>query len=97
VKQLNYGGDGVVDGFLFTASGGASSIFVSIGARTSTALTTALVVGATVSVIGATSPSLSACSSTATLETVAASSLTIGAQTFVFGGSGGYGGFGGRH
>ena len=94
VKQLNYGDDGVVDGFLFTASGSTSPIFVSIGPRNSTALTTALVVGATVSVIGVTSPSLSACSSTATLETVDASSLTIGTQTFVFGG---FGGSGGRH
>jgi hypothetical protein len=97
VKQLNYGTDGVADGFLFTATGSTSPIFVSIGGRTSTALTTALVVGAAVSAIGVTSPSLSACSSTATLETVDASSLTIGTQTFVFGGSGGFGGFGGRH
>jgi hypothetical protein len=94
VKQLNYAGDGSIDGFLFTASGSSSAIFVSTGGRASTTLTSLLTVGATVSVTGTTSPSMSACSSTGALESVDASSLTIGTTTIVIQG-GGYGGHGG--
>jgi hypothetical protein len=93
VKQLNYAKDGSIDGFLFTASG--STIFVSIGYTSSTTLTSLLTVGAAVSVTGTTSPSMSACSSTGTLESVNASSLTIGSTTVVIQG-GGRNGFGGR-
>jgi YD repeat-containing protein len=100
IKQLNYSGNGSVDGFLFTPSGGSSSIFVSIGGRSSTTLTSLLTAGATVSVTGTTSARMAACSSTAALETVDASSLVIGSQTIVIGGGrpfgpGGPGGFGG--
>jgi hypothetical protein len=91
IKQLNYSGNGSINGFLFTASGSTSSIFVSVGYSTNTTLASLLTVGATVSVTGTTSPQMSACSSTAALETVAASSLTIGSQTIVISG----GGFGG--
>jgi hypothetical protein len=95
VKQLNYADDGSIDGFLFTASG--STLFVSIGYTSSTTLTSLLTVGATVSVTGTTSPSMSACSSTGTLESVNASSLTIGGTTVVIQGAGRPGfGFGGH-
>jgi hypothetical protein len=93
IRQLNYSGNGTIDGFLFTASG--STIFVSIGGASSTTLTSLLTVLATVSVTGTTSPSMSACTSTATLEAVNATSLTIGSQTIVITG-GGYGGNGGH-
>jgi hypothetical protein len=92
LKQLNYGPGGGIDGFLFTASGGTSSIFVSTGGNASSTLTTLLTVGATVSVTGTTSPSMSACSTTGTLEAVNPSSLTIGTQTVVFSGGGNHGG-----
>lgn len=95
VKQLNYANDGSINGFLFTAS--SSTIFVSIGYTSSTTLTSLLTVGATVSVTGTTSPSMSACASTGTIESVNASSLTIGSTTVVIqsGGPGGFGGHGG--
>ncbi len=97
VKQLNYSSDGSIDGFLFTAS--ASTIFVSIGHTSSTTLTTLLTAGASLSVTGTTSPSMSACSSTGAIESVNASSLTIGSTTVVIqngGNGGGQGGFGGH-
>jgi hypothetical protein len=92
VKQLNYSDDGSIDGFLFTASG--STIFVSTGDRGSTTLTTLLTAGATVSVTGTTSANMSACSSTGAIQSVDASSLTIGTTTVVIsgGGRGGHGG-----
>jgi hypothetical protein len=98
VKQLNYANDGSINGFLFTA--GSSTIFVSIGYTSSTTLTSLLTVGASVSVSGTTSPSASACASTGTIESVNASSLTIGSTTVVIqgggrGGAGGPGGYGG--
>lgn len=93
VKQLNYSADGTIDGFLFTA--GSSTLFVSLGYTSSTTLSTLLTTGATVSVIGTTSPSMSACTASATLETVRASSLTLGSTTVVFQGGGGPGGYGG--
>ena len=94
VKQLNYAGDGSIDGFVFTPSGGAS-IFVSTNSRASATLTPLLTVGATVSVTGTTSASMSACTSNSALEAVNASSLTIGTQTIVIaGGNGGNGGGG---
>lgn len=96
IKQLNYAGGGSVDGFVFTASGASSSILVSTGVRANSTLTSLLTVGATVSVTGTTSSKLSACSSTGTLETVDASSLTIGSQTIVIAGGGFGGGFGGH-
>jgi hypothetical protein len=100
IKQLNYSGNGSIDGFWFTPSGGSSSIFVSIGGRSSTTLTSLLTAGAMVSVTGTTSARMGACSSTVALETVDASSLVIGSQTIVInggrsGGPGGPGGFGG--
>jgi hypothetical protein len=94
VKQLNYAADGSIDGFLFAATGTTTPLFIAIAARSTASLTTLLTVGASLSVIGTTSPSMSACSSTSTLETVNASSLTIGTQTIVFAGGGGNGGFG---
>jgi hypothetical protein len=99
IKQLNYAGDGSINGFLFTAS--STSIFVSIGYTSNTTLSSLLTVGATVSVTGTTSPSMSACSSTGAIESVNASSLTIGSTTVViqtggFGGPG-PGGLGGGH
>ena len=93
VKQLNYAEGGAIDGFLFTASG--STLFVSIGYTSNATLTSLLTVGATVSVTGTTSPSMSACSSTGALESVNASSLTIGSTTVVIQG-GGHGGPGGH-
>jgi hypothetical protein len=93
VKQLNYASGGAIDGFLFSASGSSTPIFVSTGPRASTTLTSLLTVGATVSVTGTTSPGMAACSSTGTLEAVDASSLTIGTQTIVIAG-GGNDGFG---
>jgi hypothetical protein len=93
IKQLNYTGNGSIDGFLFTAS--SSTIFVSTGFSASTTLTSLLTVGATVSVTGTTSANMSACASTASLEAVNASSLTIGSQTIVI--TGGNGGNGGGH
>ena len=88
-------GDGSIDGFVFTPSGGTASIFVSIGARASDTLQPLLTVGGTVSVTGMTSVSMSACSSTGTLEAVDATSLTIGTQTIVIAGGGHNGGPGG--
>jgi hypothetical protein len=102
VKQLNYADGGGIDGFVF-APASATSIFVSTGPNASTALTSLLTVGATVSVTGTASPSMSACSSTGALEAVNPSSLTIGTQTIVFSGGGGnhgapgFGGPGGHH
>ncbi len=81
VKQLNYDAGGSLDGFLFTASGSSSPIFVFTGSYASNMLTTVLTVGATVSVSGNTSAKLSGCSSTGSLETVYASSLTVGGET----------------
>jgi hypothetical protein len=97
LKQLNYSGDGSIDGFLFTPTGATASIFVTIGPQSSTTLTSLLTVNATVSVTGTTPPAMSSCSSTAAaLEVVHASSLTIGSQTIVItGGNGGNGGPGG--
>jgi hypothetical protein len=89
LKQLNYGNGGAIDGFLFTATGGTTSIFVSTGGNASSTLTSLLTVGATVSVTGTTSPSMSACTSTGTLEAVNPSSLTIGTSTIVFNNGGG--------
>ena len=94
VKQLNYASDGSIDGFVFTATAGTASIFVSVGERASTVLTPLLTLGAAVSVTGQTSADMSACSSTATLEAVNASSLTIGSQTIVISGGGNGGGSG---
>jgi hypothetical protein len=93
LKQLNYAAGGTIDGFVFAPSGGGS-IFVSIGGRVgaSSTLTSLLTAGATVSVTGTTSPAMAACTSTGTLESVDASSLTVGSQTIVIVG----GGFGGR-
>ena len=104
IKQLNHATNGAIDGFLFTASGSTASIFVSVGGG-STALTTLLTTGATVSVIGTTSAGMAACTTTGALEVVDASSLTVNGQTVVisrgnggFGGPGGPGGpGGGRH
>ena len=100
VRQLNYTNDGSINGFLFTA--GSSTIFVSVGYTSSTTLSSLLTVGVSVSVIGMTSPSMSACSSTGAIESVDASSLTIGSTTVVLqsggqgqGGPYGPGGFGG--
>jgi hypothetical protein len=98
VKQLNYANDGSINGFLFTAS--SSTVFVSIGYTSSTALASLLTVGASVSVTGTISPSTSVCASTGTIESVNASSLTIGSTTVVIqgggpGGAGGPGGYGG--
>lgn len=90
VKQLNYGMDGSVDGFLFSASG--STIFVSTGPDASSTLTSLLTVNATVSVTGNTSSSASTCSSTATIQSVTATSLTIGSTTVVIPGGNGPGG-----
>lgn len=100
VKQLNYAFGGSIDGFLFTPSGSTSPIFVSTGRRASATLTPLLTVGATVSVTGTTSASMSACSSTGAIESVDASSLTIGTTAVVIGGGGfgggpGFGGHGG--
>lgn len=98
VKQVNYAGDGSIDGFLFTPSGGTTALFISTGSRASTTLTPLLTVGATVSVIGTTTPQMSACSSSGALEAIDASSLTIGTQTIVIGGGGGgRPGFGGHY
>ena len=94
VKQLNYGPGGAIDGFLFTASGASSAIFVSTGPQASSSLTSLLTVGATVSVTGNASSHGSACSSTGALEVVNATSLTIGSQTVVISGGGFGGGFG---
>jgi len=88
VKQLNYTGDGSIDGFVFTPSGGTTTLFISTDSRASATLTPLLTVGATVSVTGATSAGMSACTSTSTLEAVDASSLTIGTQTIVIAGGG---------
>jgi hypothetical protein len=96
LKQLNYSPDGAIDGFLFSAGG--STIFVSIGYTSSTTLTSLLTVGATVSVTGDTFPTTDACSSTGALESVSATSLTVGSTTVVIqsGGPGrGHGGSGG--
>lgn len=93
IKQLNYAAGGDVDGFLFSASGSTTPIFVSTGERASSTLTSLLTVGATISVTGTTSAGMAACTSTGTLEAVVASSLTIGSQTIVIAGNGGgYGG-----
>jgi hypothetical protein len=96
VKQLNYAMGGGIDGFLFTASGSTAPILVFTGANAGTALTSLLTVGSTVSVTGTTAVGMSACSSTATLESVNASSLTIGSQTIVITGGGNGGPGGGR-
>jgi len=93
IKQLNYGPDGVVDGFLFSA--GSTSVLVSTGARASTTLASLLTVGASVSVTGTTSPAMAACASTGSLTTVDATSLTISGQTIVIAGGGNAGGNGG--
>lgn len=97
VKQLNYSGDGSINGFLFTA--GSSTLFVSIGYTSNTSLSSLLTAGASVSVTGKVAPGMSTCSSTSTgaLESVNATSLTIGSTTIVIqgGGPGGYGGPGG--
>jgi len=97
VKQLNYGGDGLVNGFLFAASGSSSVIFVSTGPTSTTTLLSVLTVGVTVSVTGTTSANMSACASSGALESVNASSLTIGSTTVVFSsvGPGNGGHFGG--
>jgi hypothetical protein len=103
VKQLNYDGDGSIDGFLFTAAG--VTRFASTGDRASDTLKPLLTVGATVSVTGTTSVALSACTATSTLAAIDVSSLTIGSQTIVIAGGGqGPGGIhppggpgGGRH
>jgi hypothetical protein len=96
VKQLNYSGNGSINGFLFAAS--SSTAFVAIGHTSSTTLSTLLTVGASVSVTGTTSPNMSACSSTGVIEAVDATSLTIGATTIVIQGGGhGHGGGHGAH
>jgi len=92
VKQLNYSGNGSVDGFVFSASGSTSPIFVSTGFQASATLTTLLTAGATVSVTGTIAGSGTACSLTGALEAVNASSLTIGGQTIVLHVGGGPGG-----
>jgi len=94
VKQLNYGPGGAIDGFLFTAGGASSAIFVSTGPQASSTLTSLLTAGATVSVTGNAPPSASACTSNGALEVVNATSLTIGSQTVVISGGGFGGGFG---
>ena len=93
LKELNYAAGGSIDGFVFAPTGASSSIFVSIGVRagSNSTLTSLLKTGTSLSVTGTTSPGLAACSSTGTLESVDASSLTIGSQTIVIAG----GGFGG--
>jgi hypothetical protein len=88
IKQLNYTGGGVIDGFVFTPSGSTAPIFVTTGARASTTLAPLLTVGATASVTGTTSARLSACSASGTLESVEASSLTIAGQTIAIAGGG---------
>jgi hypothetical protein len=91
VKQLNYSGDGSINGFLFSA--GSATLFVNTGYDSSTTLTSLLTVGATVSVTGTTSPNMSACASNGAIESVNASSLTVGSTTIVIqaGGPGGPG------
>ena len=58
-------------------------------ARSCSTLSSLLTVGATVSVTGTTMPSMNSCSaSSSALQSVAASSLTIGGQTIVIAGAG---------
>jgi len=94
VKQLNYANDGSIDGFVFTPSSG-SPVFVSTGERASSTLAPLLKVGTGLSVTGTTSPGMSGCASTDTLESVNATSLTIGSTTIVIAGGPGYGNPGG--
>jgi hypothetical protein len=95
LKQLNYASGGGINGFLFTAN--SSTLFVSLGHTANTTLAALLTVGATVSVTGTSSPSMSACASTGAIQSVDASSLTIGATTVVIqGGNEGHGGHGSK-
>jgi type VI secretion system secreted protein VgrG len=100
IKQLNYGGDGTVDGFVFAPSGSTTPLFVDTGAVTVAALKSALTVGATVSVTGTThTPTTTMCTMTGALTVVDASSLAIGGTTYVLTGGGNGGGpvHGGGH
>lgn len=106
VKQLNYDASGDVDAFVFMPSGATTPLLVETGIVKSTALKTALVVGATVSVTGQTQPGLaSMCAPAGALSVVEADSLTIGGTNYVITGTNngigfGFGGFGpgrGRH
>lgn len=106
VKQLNYDTTGAIDGFLFLPTGATSPIFVQTGVVNNTALKTALVVGATVSVTGTTeSQPASMCMLAGGLTAVDASSLAFGSTTYVLtqgsgngeGNGPGFGHGGGRH
>lgn len=92
LKQLNYGPNGGIDGFLFEAQGSAVMIFVTIAPQgTNSTLTPLLTVGATVSVTGTSHTS----SVSGALEVVRATSLTVSGQTFVLNGGFGRGSGGG--
>jgi hypothetical protein len=89
IKQLNYGDDGSIDAFVFTPSGGTTSILVETGTVTNSALKTALTVGAMVSLTGTTySPAASMCTVTGSLTVVDANTLVIGGSTYVITGGG---------
>lgn len=85
VKQLNYASDGSIDGFVFTPSSG-SPVFVSTGERASSTLASLLKASTALSVTGTTSPGMAGCASTDTLESVNATSLTIGSMTVIIAG-----------
>jgi hypothetical protein len=86
VKQLNYQSNGSINGFVFTPNGTTSAILVATG-PVSSALKTALTLGATVSVTGTLESSI-ACAPGGTLSVVDASSLMIGSTTYKIGGGG---------
>jgi len=88
VKQLNYDGQGNIDGFLFAATGTTTPIFVSTGTRASTTLKPLLTLNGPATVTGTTSTSLAACSAASELEAVDATALTLGGQTIVIVGGG---------
>jgi hypothetical protein len=98
VSQLNYDDNGNIDAFVFTPSGGTTSVLVITGSAASATLKPVLTVGATLSVTGTTSTNqASVCAATGSLEVVEASTLKTNSETIVITGgfSGGPPRFGG--
>ncbi|MBS1874869.1 MAG: hypothetical protein JSU00_16750 [Acidobacteria bacterium] len=102
LKQLNYDQNGAINGFLFTASGSSTAVFVSTGSGASSTLKPLLTVGGTVSVTGTTmsATAASTCTASTALTVVEASSLIVNGQTIVItnrAGGGMGGGMGSGH
>ena len=84
IKQLNYGNNGAINGFLFSV-GTSTTLFVDIGERPNATLTPLLKVGASVTVTGTVDPPV-ACAPTGTLTEVDASTLVINGTTITLNG-----------